>query len=337
MSSQVARDYRSAGLACIYLSVVISTMAQVTPTPAPTINGKIAFMSDRTAGNYWDTEIDTIDPDGSNQISLSGVQRRELRGDFNPAWSPDGTKIAFSGWRLPNQWTQHIYVMNADGSNKICLTGDPIWTPHYDVVYYSYPAWSPDGKRIAFSGAHGDRAGIFVINADGSNLVLITNAFDTAPAWSPDGTRIAFTHHLPDSSAAQIHVMDADGANQIRLTDTHYRDESPAWSPDGSKIAFDSNRSGNGYRIYVMNADGSNPVELTHIVGTDTRPEWSPDGTKIAFTSNRVGFNAIYTMNPDGSDQTALTRNLMFVESGPRWQRLQAHPDPRPASASELE
>ena len=82
----------------------------------------------------------------------------------------------------------------------------------------------------------------------------------------------------------EIYVMNADGANQINLTDNPAEDSRSSWSPDGSKILFDSDRNGD-LEVYVMNADGSNQINLTNNPALDSSPSWSPDGTKIAFHS----------------------------------------------------
>ena len=113
---------------------------------------------------------------------------------------------------------------------------------------------------------------------------------DYSPAWSPDGQRIAFVSFRDGNY--EIYVMNADGSEITRLTDTsryaaRVFDGSPAWSPDGQRIAFQSDRDGN-YEIYVMYADGSAPTRLTD--GSDNgNPVWSPDGQRIAFTSDRDG------------------------------------------------
>jgi hypothetical protein len=102
--------------------------------------------------------------------------------------------------------------------------------------------------------------------------------------------------------------MNADGSDQIRLTNNSANDYTSAWSPDGTEIAFSSDRDGN-YEIYVMNADGSDQIRLTNNSANDRFPAWSPDGTEIAFSSDRDGDFEIYVMNADGSDQIRLTNN----------------------------
>ena len=164
---------------------------------------------------------------------------------------------------------------------------------------------------IAFTSDRDGNAEIYVMNADGSNQINITNnsAYDSVPCFSPDGTKIAFVS-LRDGNA-EIYIMNADGSNQTRLTNNPAWDSVPCFSPDGTKIAFESDRDGN-YEIYIMNADGSNQTNITNNSAWDWVPCFSPDGTKIAFISARDGNYEIYIMNADGSNQTNITNNSAY-------------------------
>ena len=222
--------------------------------------------------------------------------------DVGPAWSPDGTRIAFTSRR---DGSSSIYVMDADGSDVERLTSNTAWDDE--------PAWSPDGTRIAFSSYYlYINLDIYVMDADGSDVERLTNnsARDYEPAWSPDGTRIAFTSNRDGNYGnLDIYVMDADGSDVERLTNHSGLDYEPAWSPDGTRIAFTSRRDGN-WEIYVMDADGSDVERLTNYGAIDVDPAWSPDGTRIAFWSNRGDGNLdIYVMDADGSDVERLTNH----------------------------
>jgi Tol biopolymer transport system component len=216
-------------------------------------------------------DIYVMDADGSDQIRLT----QRPSGNRSPAWSPDGSRIAFVSYRDGND---DIYVMDADGSNQTRLTRDPSggWSP----------AWSPDGSRIAFESYRDGNDDIYVMDADGSNQTRLTRdpSGDWSPAWSPDGSRIAFVSYRDGND--DIYVMDADGSNQTRLTQNSAWDWSPAWSPDGSRIAFLSDRDGNN-DIYVMDAGGSNQTRLTRDPSGVSSLAWSPDGSRIAFKSYR--------------------------------------------------
>jgi uncharacterized delta-60 repeat protein len=204
--------------------------------------GRIAFQ---TRGDGIE-EIWVMNADGSNQTRLTNNHGW----NSYPAWSRDGTRIAFVNRKLGT-----LCVMNADGSNQTTLAGEG---------YFEEPAWFPDGSAIVVGGSE-----IVVINtANGSYRKQLTHTpygfISTNPAWSPDGTKIAFERRreladglYPD----EIFVMNADGSNQVNLTNTPTEFEwSPAWTPDG-RITFI--RDG----LYVMNADGSNQTRLSEDAG----------------------------------------------------------------------
>ncbi len=192
------------------------------------------------------------------------------------------------------------------------------------------------GGLIAFYSERDGNAEIYTMNADGSGLKRLTNnpADDTCPDWSPappeggtGGTRLVFVSDRDDPNPHkcfpkcnyEIYIMDADGSNQRRLTDTPAAEGHPVWSPappeggtGGRQIAFFSERDGN-QEIYVINADGSNPRRLTNDPADDMRPSWSPGGQQIVFNSTRNGNWDIYVMQADGSEPRPLT-------SSPAWE-----------------
>jgi Tol biopolymer transport system component/outer membrane protein assembly factor BamD (BamD/ComL family) len=184
--------------------------------------------------------------------------------------------------------------------------------------YESAPQVTPTiRERIAFTSDRDGNDEIYVMNADGSGLVNLTNhdANDRKPSWSPDGTHIAFASDR--NGAYGIYVMEADGGGVTRLTSNLADDDHPAWSPDGKHIAFTSDHDGN-WEIHVMNADGSGQTNLTNYDENDQNPSWSPDGRYIAFNPLRDGDNEIYVMNADGSGLVNLTNNPAH-DWGPVW------------------
>lgn len=216
---------------------------------------------------------------------------------------PPGSRFAFASGGIDNR---QICVWTAGGAGAECLT---------EVGTFSEsPAWSPDGKLIAFHKRDGDYD-VYVIRADGTELTNLTEDTDKdnppndgSPSWSPDGTRIAFDTNRNGNS--EIYVMNADGSEPVNLTNApEWNDSLPAWSPDGSQIAFVRRLSFFNAEIYVMDADGSNQTRLTSDPEDDLAinesPAWSPDGKLIAFYSNRDAEKTtdIYVINADGSGE----------------------------------
>ncbi len=160
--------------------------------------------------------------------------------------------------------------------------------------------------RILFNSDRGGDWEIYSMNADGGNVVNLTNSpttDDERPAAAPDG-RIAFARTQAGNTDSWI--MNADGSGQTRLTTHTAIDNGPAWSPDGARILFRSDRDGNP-NIYVMDADGDNQTALTTDPARDHGPDWSPDGNRVVFASDRAGNDDVYVMAADGSDVAQLT------------------------------
>ncbi len=268
----------------------------------------IAFASN-VDGRY---HIYTVRPDGSSLTRLTS----DSADDRYPAWSPDGRRIAFTSDRDTPRGD--LYVMNADGSGATRLTNDAVASnPPREL---SHPTWSPDGKQIVFSAAQGgfDGTNLFVINADGSGLTLLTQNpdYDENPSWSPDGARIVFdaSRNLqPDG----IYIMNRDGSAITEIVGSAQRlgGTEPSWSPDGTLIAA-AGCSAAG--ICTMKPDGSAQTAINSAY-PGASPSWAPSGQQIVFVSTRDGNNQLYVMGLDGSSPTRIT-NDAATDIEPSWQ-----------------
>lgn len=300
------------------LSVTFTTAASAS------VSSQIAFQQ-LAGGGGTPAGIYAINPDGTGTTLLVDAFND---GTGEPAWSPDGRRLAFVSRRhqvygFPGDLA--VYVMNADGSGLARLTNSP--APD------EWPAWSPDGTKIAFNRftclnpdctQQGYRA-VYTVNVDGTGLTRLTDPVgvgeDEWPTWSPDGTKIAFVRST-DTTASDVYVMNADGSNMIRLTDGQHPVRTPAWSPDGLRIAFSRapfQAANPDFDLYIMNADGSHVRQLTNGPSADWSPSWSPDGQRLVFYSEgRDPVQSIFIIGADGSGLTRVTDNPYGV-TAPNW------------------
>lgn len=236
------------------------------------IDTRIAFESDRDGTS----EIYVMKADGSE------VTRLTNNGGSDPTWSPDKQQIAYA---CPGGFC----MMKADGSQQTLIPNIPsgAWEP----------TWSGDGKWIAFTSDYE----IYKIKLDGSGLTNLTNnpAADYHPSFSPDGTRIAFVSER-ENNTVEIYVMDADGTNPKRLTNSGFS-TMPSWSADSERITYFCNG------MCVLNGDGSEQKLLLNDPKFADLAAWSPDGSRITFSSSRDSNLEIYVMNSDGTQVTRLT------------------------------
>ena len=266
-----------------------------------------------------------MDADGTHVIPVPGGDDR--------AWSPDGR-------RLLGVRNGEIFLDSVTGAAITNLTNHPAydWTP----------AWSPDGSRIAFASDRDGPLALYVMNADGSDVVrLATGGVGTAwhPTWSPDSQRLAFTCIVgppqtpwwqADMSSADICAMNVDGSAFAQLTSEPGADSSPTWSPNGARIVFVTSRFG-GAELALMVPDGTGMTRVSPGTPADD-PKWSSDSTRIAFVSwdpETIGWTLwsfVSVINADGTGLSSLA-----PARSPAWRPWQSGANDRPVASFTFE
>ena len=215
---------------------------------------------------YITSDKNRAKPFAGGEIFVLDVQTKKINQltqnkdttTFNilPRVSPNGQQILYSYDFIGPRKNAEIYLMNKDGSGNTNLTNHP--------AIDRFGSWSPDGKKILFqSNRDGDHE-IYVMDANGKNLIQLTHnkTSDSDADWSSNNEIVFVSNRDGDR---EIFVMNADGSNQRQLTFNNANDVLPSWSPDGKKIAFTTYRHGKQDKgdIYIINKDGSGEKRLT--------------------------------------------------------------------------
>ena len=258
------------------------------------------IFSYRVTGQSTQSDIVSICPNGTGKFRLTS----DDHGDFMPAWSPDGSKIAFLSNRAgqPGAFrngTEQLYVMDDDGNNIYQIT--------FDLLQIEDIFWLPDGKRI-----------VLKTISDPQNWVVkwimadVTTKEITTIDWLPDANNVELSHdgtRILYTADSQIRVRNRDGTGDKALTDNSWINSSPVWSLDDRKIAFISYQEGQPYTFNVIEEDGTHLMKLVFIIDPPLEGglaefdfDWAPDGRSFII---RAG-GSLWSMNLVTGEQSTL-------------------------------
>lgn len=307
------------------------------------------------------TRLAVVSVQGSPALRPNGIFITDLNGGNatqitfgegkHPAWSPDGTHIAFTC-----EDGQDVCLINADGSERVNLTAD-------NTLLDAWPDWTADGRIVFMSSRDTGGPGlaeIYIMNADGSEVTRLTedgSAYNAHPNVSANG-QIVYESDRAVTIGSELYVMDLDGANQRRLTNDEVWNQAPIWSADGTSILYTANDPiGGNIDLFLMPAGGGDAVRLTQNPAEDggfrlgyawlpqpmSRPEWKREGevtflltlppgsapitNAVLFAANSVNCpecleTGIYAVNFDGANLTKMPLEGLYPAWDPNYERI---------------
>ncbi|QTA80507.1 Tol-pal system, periplasmic component [Desulfonema limicola] len=242
------------------------------------------------------------------QKDLQQIVRRfcsEVIYSLTGQWGIYESKIAFISTGTGNK---EIYICDFDGKNPEPLTRNK--------SINLAPAWSSDGKWMAYTSFERGRPDLYIKNIYGKmGAVVAKKGINTTPAWMPGKSMLAAT--LSFSGDQDIYLLTREGKIVKQITNKWGIDTSPAWSPDGKQMAFVSSRSGTP-QIYIKSMDTGNIKRITFEGRYNTQPDWSPRGDKITYSAIERGEINIYVVELSSLNSARLTYGSKNNES-PTW------------------
>ena len=290
---------RSLALAALALAGALA--AESAPAASPGRNGRIGYVaSPSLAGGPF---LESVAPAGGASTRLTGMLPRN---SYGPSFSPDGRRVALT-------------IQRADARHVQILSGGKL----RDLARGRSPAWSPDGRWIAFLSGQKVGSAIFLIHPDGTGLHAIgarhLELGASPPAWSPDGRTLVYTRET--SSGAALWAIGADGTRARPLVRGHFATQ-PSFAPDGRHIAFIGDDLRHRMGIWVADANGRGAHPLLIVPGTRTLfhfPVYSPDGRSLAFVLQGAWLR-IAVIRADGGGRRFVSPRTRFI-AGVDWAR----------------
>jgi Tol biopolymer transport system component len=221
---------------------------------------------------YPGSSLWLIDVDREGNITDPVQLRTAPGGDFDPAWNPNGGRIAFTSLRDNRP---QVYSMNLDGTGLVNLNDD--------LAHNRQPSWSPTATQIIFTSARGGQTELWLMPADGGEVQRFTpgvDGEDTFASWSPDGTLVLFERLINNFSRLIVAPFEDRGTRLSRVCPQgEYASQpmaEPSWSPDGQWIVFETWPDGINHNIAIARSNCSNYGLVTSDPGLDFDAEWRP-------------------------------------------------------------
>lgn len=282
------------GLLLLFLCVLTPAVSRQLVSGISNIDGKFgkSLISTKlvyvTATHLGRERVYTLwysDADGQNQAAIY-VSKEPL---MSPSWSPDGTLIVYASLQAGGR--QQLYILDwASGETK---------QVKLDVRgLFGAPAWSPDGRQLAFTISRDGNADIYILNMQNDTLKRLTHhqAIDTESVWSPDGNSIIFTSDR--SGSPQLYEIPPKGGPVTRLTFKGHENTQASISPDGKHIAMVYSNQGK-YQIALMERQ-TGSIRLLTEGEQDESPSFSPNGTMIIYAASSQGKSSLEVVSIDG-------------------------------------
>ena len=266
-------------------------------TGAPGIFGsRIAFaLTGRSS------EIGSVGADGGDSKVLTKMGSDSLM----PAYSPDGSQIAFTSYL---RGTADLWVVSANGGRARTISRKPGMN--------SGAAWTKDGNELLLTMSFEGNAELYRISPQNGQVLsrLTRNPFiDMSASLSPDGTQVAFVSDRGGS--AQVYVMPINGGNARRITFQGNNNTTPRWRPrpDKSQIAFTGRDERGAFDVFVYDLQSQKIERVTQNQGSNQSPDWSPDGRLLVYASSRGG---LFVANPETRRETQIYKGKV---NSPSW------------------
>ncbi len=319
-------------LSVVMLAPLVLLAAMPASATTPGKNGRIAFRrylnDEHTRGAIF-----TVNPDGSGERQIPRAARNVVYTE--PDWSPNGRWIVYNSWPENDEDASRILKIRANGRHLTRLSQSCT----DNCVSDGFPAWSPDGRQIAFERRFMPSdpddfnwlIAIFVMQADGTEPIQITHQGETAddpnrsrdhaPAWSPSGDRLVFERYSLDHRHGAIFTVAADGSNARRITPWRLDAAQPDWSPDGRWIVFRTEPGSEGDGdIFMVHPSGRGLHRVAGGKGEWLSCSFSPSGKRIQAGQVPRGQDTadIFVFDLDGSHMRNLTESHAW-ESASDW------------------